>query len=101
MYIPQAPIPAAGVDANIWWLGRELDGIRQAIQAQGTAIQAQGAALEAKMENVDKRLTAVEMTFASWKTNFGWIAVGFAVLEFVLANKETVIGILESIGKQK
>ena len=94
MYIPQAPMPAAGVDANVWWLGRELDGIRQAIQAQG-------AALEAKMENVDKRLTAVEMTFASWKTNFGWIAVGFAVLEFVLANKETVIGILESIGKQK
>lgn len=94
MYIPQVSLPAAGVDANVWWLARELDGIKQAVQAQG-------AAVEAKLEKQDERLTAIEKALVSWKINFAWVAAGFAGLEFVLANKEVVVGVLESIGQHK
>ena len=105
MYIPQVSLPAAGVDANVWWLARELDGIKQAVQAQGSAleakIQAQGSALEAKIEKQDERLAGIEKALVSWKINFAWVAAGFAALEFVLANKEVIVGVLESIGQHK
>jgi hypothetical protein len=127
MYIPHVSLPAAGVDANVWWLARELDGIKQVVQAQSTAleakiqaqstaleakiqaqgtaleakIQAQGTALEAKMEKQDERLAGIEKALVSWRINFAWVAAGFAGLEFVLANKEVIVGVLESIGQHK